>query len=288
MSQSFTQKVLEIRLTLAAGSFGGRGNTKIIRGLATDVAVEKPGLPDKPKATVKIVNLPVTDMESLTTLAFRPLQAQKNLISIMAGDDENGLAQVFAGEITNAWGNFNTAPDPTFEIEAMSGYYPALTPKSPTASPGAVPLSAVVEQLAGNMGYSFRNEGVTAQLRNSVLNGSPMEQAQAAARQAGAELILDDATLILLPAGQARKGNAVLLTKDSGMIGYPTFNTNGISLKCFFNPVIIYGGLVQIESRVPKASGIWKVTKLSHRLSAFNASGGPWETELEAAYQQGA
>lgn len=41
--KSFTQKLIELRITLAQGSFGGKGNTKIIRQLSCDVEIEKAG-----------------------------------------------------------------------------------------------------------------------------------------------------------------------------------------------------------------------------------------------------
>lgn len=287
MSQSFTRKVIETRITLAKGSFGDKGNTKIIRGLATEVSVEKPGLPDKGKASIKITNLPLTDMEQLTTLAFKPLQYQRNSVSVFAGDEESGLSQVFSGEITSAFGNFNAAPNPVFEIDAMTGFFGALLPQQPTTTAGAVGVADIVGQMADKMGYSFKNEGVSAQLRNAVFNGSPLEQAQGAARQAGAELLVDDGSMVLLLAGMARAGNAVLLNKNSGMIGYPAFNNNGITVKCLYNPALRFGGLVQVQSIVPKASGVWKITKLSHKLSAFDSGGGDWMSEIEGTYRTG-
>lgn len=287
MSQSFTLKAIETHITLAKGSFGGAGNTKIIKGLATRVSVEKPGFPDKPKCTVEIVNLPLNDMEQLTTLAFKPLQYQRNSISVYAGEQGQQLSLVFRGEITSAFGDFNAAPDPVFKIEAMTGFFGALTPKAPTATPGSVAVADIVAQNAKDMGYTFRNEGFTGQIKNAVLNGSPMEQAQQAAKQAGAELIVDDGALVLLKPGMARSGNAVLLNKDSGLIGYPTFNNNGISLKCLYNPAIVYGGIVRVQSIVPKASGDWRVTKVTHKLAAYDTGGGDWFTEIEGSYRKG-
>lgn len=284
---SYTQKIIEIRITLGKGSFAGGGNTKIINGLGVEVSVEKPGLPDKNKARVKIYNMKLEDIEQLTTLAFRPLQARRNTLSILAGDKQKGLTQVFAGEITSAYGDFNAAPDVAFVAEAMSGYYPALMPSSPTSIKGATPLDGIMNSLAQTMGYSYKNEGVSASLRNPVLNGSPMQQAEAAARQAGVNLIVDDNVLSILPANVASSGNAVLLNKNTGMIGYPTFNADGIVLKSLFNPALRFNASVKVESIVPKASGVWRVTKLVHKLEAFVAKDGAWFSEIEAAYTRG-
>lgn len=283
MAESFTKKVIETHLTLASGSFGGQGNTKIIRGLATDVSIERPGLPDKDKARVKIYNLPLQEMEQLTTLAFKPLQVRKNIIRILAGS-ENNLSEVFNGDITSAFGNFNNAPDPVFEIEALCGYYASIQPSSPTSISGSTPVADVISKVAQQIGYSFINQGVTSSLRNAVLNGSPMEQAINAAKQVGAQLLVNDTTMTLLNANEALSGNAVLLNKETGMIGYPTFNNEGIIVKSLYNNAFKFNGLVKVESIVPKATGIWRITKLTHNLSAFNSQGGQWISEIEATY----
>lgn len=283
MPESFSKKVIETHLTLASGSFGSQGNTKIIRGLATDVSIERPGLPDKDKARVKIYNLPLQEMEQLTTLAFKPLQVRKNIIRIFAGN-ENDLSEVFNGDITSAFGNFNNAPDPVFEIEALCGYYASIQPSSPTAISGSTPVADIISKVAQQIGYSFINQGVTSSLRNAVLNGSPMEQAINAAKQVGAQLLVNDSTMTLLTANEALSGNAVLLTKNTGMIGYPTFNNEGIVVKSIYNNAFKFNGLVKVESIVPKATGVWRITKLTHNLSAFNSQGGQWVSEIEATY----
>ena len=132
------------------------------------------------------------------------------------------------------------------------------------------------------MGYTFRNDGVTAQLNNAVFNGSPMEQARAAARQVGAEMFVDDDTLILCPSGGGKQGNAVKLSKKTGMIGYPVINNEGVEIKALYNPAFKLGGLIEVESIVPKASGTWRIIKLSHELHAFCPEGGPWFSQMTA------
>ena len=104
------------------------------------------------------------------------------------------------------------------------------------------------------------------------------------ARDVGCELIIDDGEVIVLPAGKARSGSAVLLNKDTGLIGYPTFNQNGISCRCMYNPHLLYGGLIKVESLVPRASGEWRITKLTHNITACTPNGGNWESQIEAAY----
>ena len=281
---SFTLKQIEIRIVLAAGSFGGKGTEKVINGLPVSVSVSKTGGDEKPSCNVSIGGMSYDDMEQLTTLAFRPLQTRKNLITVLAGDIENGLSQIFSGEITTAAADFGNAPDVLFHIEAMSGYYPSLVAAGPQAVTGNAPVADIISQQAKAMGYEFRNEGVSVQLSNCILNGSPMQKARAAARQAGATLLIDDNTLVLLPPGKERKGTTILLSEQSGMMGYPSFTSDGISVDCIFNPAFQLGGLVEVQTIVPKASGLWRIVKLEHKLSANDPNGTDWTTSIEAVY----
>lgn len=287
---SFTLKRLEARVTLRAGEFAGGGNTKVITGVPLRARIEKTGPPDFCKATIEARGLRYEDMEKLSTLAFRPLFTARNAVQIYAGDEETGLSLAFSGEITQASADFNAAPDVSFTMEAMTGWFGALTPQGPSAIKGAQPAADFIAMQAKKLGLSFQNDGVTTSLRNAVFSGSPVAQARAAARQIGAELIIDDDSMILSPAGGAGakasggRGNAVLLTRNTGLLGYPTLSNEGIELKALYNPAFRLGGLVKVESIVPKASGTWRIIKLTHDLAAFDPRGGPWESRMTTFY----
>lgn len=286
---SFTRKLLEVHVTLQAGQFEG-GNTKIITDVPLKVRIEKTGPPDFCKATIEARGLRYEDMAQMSTLAFRPLYSARNSVAVFAGDEVDGLSLAFSGSITQASADFNAAPDVSFKIEAMTGYFGAITPQSPTAVRGAQPAADFIAMQAQKVGFTFQNDGVSAQLNNAIFNGSPVAQARAAARQIGAELIIDDDVMILSPAGGAGKnagggrGNAVLLNKDTGLLGYPVLSNEGVQLKALYNPAFRLGGLVEVESIVPKASGTWRIIKLTHDLAAFDAKGGPWESQMTTYY----
>lgn len=282
-ARSFEDKGIELQFVLAEGDFGG-GNTLTVPcgkgGLTASVSITKPGPPDKNKATVKVTGLSMEHMTQLTTLGFMPMESQKNLCRVRAGHPDS-LAVVFEGEITKAVPDMNGAPDITMEIEAESGAYPQLMAEAPVSVKGEAPVADLIETECAAMGYSFKNEGVTSSVRNAVYKGSPMEKIQRMAREVGAEVIVDDRSVILLAGdGTPREGEAVLLNKDTGLFGYPTFNQDGIQCKCLFNPNLQLGGQVKVESIVPKASGHWKIVKLTHEISTADA----WTSEIEAQY----
>lgn len=278
---AFTRKSLETRIVLAEGEFTGGGNMKTFRGLATDARIEKVGAPDLNKMSLKIFGMLREDMEQLTALSFKPMEYKKKYAVLLAGDEGAELSVVFKGEIMKAVADYSGAPDISFQIDAMTGSYPLMMSAPPLTVEGEAPAADVVGSLAGEMGYAFENAGVTGSLKNAVLNGSPLEKARAAADQTGAELILDDDVLVLLPPGKARTSEVPYISPATGLIGYPSFTDTGISFKCLYNPALQMGGLVEIKSVVPHASGVWRITKLTHSLSAYNPKGGAWESAAE-------
>ena len=286
MAGSFSNKAIRVSITLGKGAFDGGGTTKIIQGLACDVSVRKAGLPDKNDALVKIWGLSYADMAQLTMLAFKPLESQHNLISIMAGEEGGALALVFQGEIISASADFNAAPDVCMEFKADSGSYPQQMKLPVAGVHGEVKAEQLFEQFAVQAGYSFKNEGVMGSVRNATFSGSPYDKLYKLARYIGCDLIVDDGAVVILPAGQARGGGSVSLSKDTGLIGYPTFTQDGISCRCLFNPNLEFGGLINVRSMVPRASGTWRITGLTHNLSAYTPSGGNWESQIDAAYYE--
>lgn len=279
---SFRRKVIELHVSLRSGSFSGQGNTKVIRDLPIKVKVEKAGPPDKPKASVEVAGMKYEDMEQLTTLAFSPLANGNNTITVLAGSEGEELSQVFSGEITEAAADFSQAPDIWWKADVMTGYVASITPQGPTAIQGEQPAADFIEQQAKLAGMTFQNNGVTARLKNSMFSGSPIEQARTAAREVGAELIIDDNKMILSPknGAAAKTGTTVLLNKDSGLIGYPAITSKGVDCKALYNPAFKLGEYVKIESIVPKATGLWRIVKLAHELHANCPDGGPWESQL--------
>jgi len=284
MFDSFSVKTIQIAVTIG-------GNIQIIEGLACEVTVEKPGLPEKNSAAVKIWGLDRNRMKELTTLSFRPLEMGYNPISIKAGElgkdgKQPALSLVFQGEITFAAADFSGAPDPCMDIEAVCGSYPQLMAAPVHTTKGAATADSLFAQWSKEAGYTYRNEGVTSSVQNAWFPGSPIDKMMKLARDIRCELLIDDGVVIVLPPGKVRSGNAVFLSKATGLIGYPTFNQDGIVCKCIYNPDLIHGGLIEVESIVPHATEAWKITKLTHNLSAYVPGGGNWESQIEAVLNE--
>lgn len=283
----FKKRKLRVQVTLQKGEFkGGEGNSYVIEDLAMSARVEKMGAPDFGKAAVTIYGLKSEIMEQLSTLNMHPLFIKQNYLNIFAGDDASGYSQIFAGSITRAAADYNAAPDVKFTIEARLGFFGSVTAQGQNVVSGTQQVADFIKMQAAAAGFTFKNEGCTASVKNAVFSGSPINQARQAANQVGAELIIDDDQMILMADGKSRAGIIPVLSATSGMIGYPVMNQNGIDVRAIFNPDFRFAGLIEIQSIVPKCSGQWRIIKLTHNLDSNMPNSGKWESQITAYYPQ--
>ncbi len=274
-----TYSLKEIQVAIAL-DVGGANNSYSFQGFCTTANIEKSGGVDFATADVQIYGLSLDVMGRLTTLAFRPLNRRWNAISIAAGEQGTELSTIFQGEITVAFADLNGA-SPVMKIQAQTSAYNVLSPTPQIAVTGAQSVDQLMTTLCKDCEKTFVNEGVDASLSNTVLTGDPVGKMRQIADQIGADLLIDDSKVVLLPRGGTRTDTGVpVISADSGMIGYPTFTNTGVEVQTFFRPDLKIGGAFRLESIVPNASGIWKITRLAHELSAHNPNGGAWRTSV--------
>ena len=285
---SFTQKILQVNLTLVNDTFDGNNNTKTIDGLRVDCDTEAGGQPSKNKAKIKIYGMLKNDMDRLTTLpatANKPMAVQHNKVQVLAGD-ENGMSVVFEGEISEAFSNYHQPPNLYFSIEAIAGFYPSIAPVAPKSFKGGVSVSSIMSTLASQMGYTFEDTGVKVNLRSPYLAGTAMQQAGAVANAANIEFGIENGKLFIAPRGMGRSGLAPLISPETGLEEYPVFDKKGIKFSCLYNPALKLGGMVNLQSSIPVCCGTWRIISLKHTLACLQP-GGKWLSKVEATWLGG-
>ena len=283
---SFTNKTIQVVMAMAEGVFQNGANQITVEGLPTSVEIQKQGGDERPSCTVTIGNLNIDVVKQLTTLSFRPLQRFKNQITVNAGEVGKQLHTIFIGDFENAYGEFQNAPTMNLMVKAIAAQHGALMATPATSVDGTEQVAKLMEQWAVEAGCTLENKGVNASVKNVVYRGSPVDKAKTLARDVGIDLIIDDGKFIITPNGQAVDGNAVLIDPKHGLLGYPAFSNDGIEFNMIFDPNVKIGGLVKIESVVPRASGIWKVTKITTKLEAYVPNGGSWSSSVSATWVQ--
>lgn len=283
MSQSFTEKQLVVTIVLD-------GERMSFPGFATVVQIQKQGAPELPKANIQIFGLSEAKLAQLTLLSFDGLSLRPNRIEVMAGDAESGMSLCFEGEITNSAPDFNAAPSPVLNIEAITAAYPKLLPQSPVSVSGSQSVESLMESFASDAGLTFRNEGVSTSLSNCTINGDPISKMQWVADTIGADLIFDDKEVVLVPQNGTRGPMLTVsaINPETGQIGYPSFDSMGIRCSCFFRPDLMVAGYCRIESSLPRASGVWKIYSVTHELASNLPGGGPWMSTIAGTWMESA
>ena len=273
MQGPFTTKRIRIEIALRAGKFDDGNDIVIIDDLPMHVEVIKPGFPAFPEANVTIWGLELSKMKALSMKGHVAFQSYRNRVKIYAGEgDPEKLPLIFVGEESFGSMQCDSSGEARFELKAFSGIYAAQAPSVPVSVEGSVPAADSIRQFAIEAGY-FQGDVIT--------------KMRTVANAIGADIILDDETIILLPNNAYRQSPYVTINALSGMLGYPSINSQGIQVMFLFNPSVKLRQMIHVESVIPMATGDHNVIKLTHTLDANVNSGGAWQTTIESLFNYG-
>lgn len=278
---SYSKRRIDLTFQLGKGSFGEGGfDTLSISGLRTSARITKAGGASMALLSMRVYGMRLSDMNKLSTLG-KPLTAgRNNVVTVQAGSDTDGMATAFQGTISAAWSNMQDAPNSAMEIQAHTGLIAALKPVQPSSFKGAADVGLIMSGLAKLAGFDFENNGVSVQLANPYFSGSARQQIEACARAANINWIIDDNKLAIWPKGGSRGGLVPLISKDTGMVGYPAQTDNGIAITTLYNPQVAFGSKINVQSSITPANGIWAIFSLAHDLEA-EVPNGKWFTSMQ-------
>ncbi|RYY79924.1 MAG: hypothetical protein EOO69_04465 [Moraxellaceae bacterium] len=282
---SFSHKKIEIELRLTnTTTFAGQGdnNTLTFRNLRIVADIQLVGsLSEGSKARVKIYGMRQEDMNALSMLTWKSQTVYKNVMIVRAGDDD-GMSKIFGGQILNAWADYSATPEVCMVIDAKPGYFERIQEANASSYPGDVDVAIIMADLASKMGYQFENRGVNLKLSTPYFSGTLMCQAETLARQADINVLVEDDRIVITPKNMPiEDGQIPLISAASGMVGYPAFYKNGISVKTLFNPAIRFMHKIKVQSDIPIANGEWFVYCLRYQLESEKPNGA-WFCEVDA------
>lgn len=278
---AFAKKRIDVIFELANGQFEGGGNTYTASGLRISCSIQVTGGPQQGNARIAIFGLPLQIMNQLANVGPRWQQAQNNNVTVLAGDDTTGMQIVWQGGIYVAMTDATAMPQVAFLVESKQGYYGQIKSAPPLSIKGSAQVSGMMEQIAKGLGMAFENNGVTKRLSNPYYSGSLVNQAQQIARDAGISWIMDRGTLAICNPGEPRKGDAPLISPQTGLISYPMFNQNYLVLKAYFNPNVKFLGAIEVKSDITPANGEWNVVSLTYELES-EMPRGRWHMDVVA------
>ncbi|HEY0120661.1 MAG TPA: hypothetical protein VGC14_02680 [Rhizobium sp.] len=278
---SFTEKKITVQFNLANGSFGdGKNNTATVTGLRISANINATGGASNSNMQLAVYGLPLSLMNQLSTVGTQYNSLYKNSISVEAGDDESGMTLVFGGSIFSAFVDAQSMPQVAFRVQAAPGPFQAVKPVAALSIRGSADAAGMMGNLAKQMGFAFENNGVQVKLANPYFGGSAWTQAMAIARHGNFDLIYEPNTMVISPRGQPRQGDAIVISPDTGMVGYPMFSENKVIVRCLFNPAVKQLSLVEVQSDLTPANGKWQVLSIIYDLESQTPNG-KWFMILE-------
>jgi len=279
LSSFDNQKQLKFIITLGNGSFGGgAGNQITLEGFRASVSIDKAGGMIGGTLRAQIWGVNQSNMNACVAYPNQPSkfasgQAIFNTIQVFAIDG-NQETLIFTGNIVIAWGNYQNMPDVFLEIQAQSTYAGLMSSAIPRSYKGQIDVATAMGQIANQLGLTFENNGVTTQLSNQYLPGTALQQARALADAAGCWLYIDNGVLAIVQAYMPRNTNSVpIISPQTGLKGYPTFDSTGVHFDCLFNPAIVWGGGIQLQTSIPQAAGTWIVACVGLKLESQKYNG---------------
>ncbi|MBF5091275.1 hypothetical protein F1640_14900 [Novosphingobium sp. NBM11] len=283
---AFAKRIINLQFTLGQGDFGTAGqNTVLLEGLRCSANLVRGGNLLW-VADVQIWGMSLDLMNKLTVTQKSYFQEyRRNDLFIFAGDSANTPSMCFGGTVREAWADGRNQPDVVFHVSADTGQFPLSKPIAPTSYSGSVDAAMVLAGLAQQIGYSFENSGVTGQLENPYKPGSVRSQIESVCADVHAQFDIDDRTKVLAvwPNNKARNGAVVLVSPDTGLVGYPAFTQGGVQFTTIYNPSLDFGRKVRIESAFTAANGEWRISAMSHRLES-QIPNGQWFTDVECSF----
>jgi hypothetical protein len=297
---SFVNRLLRASLVLPQGNFPGtNSNTLVLPAPGSPVGIRMSAkLTGAGNFTntckLDIFGMRQVDMNAVTVL-WAPSKnsgvvptgvVARAILTLEALDNVTGnYLQVFQGQFQDAFPDYRDLPDVRLTLSAASGYGQQILSSAPSSFSGGVQIADLCAQLAGKMGFSFENNGVTGSLNTPYLSGTLMDQFRQVCEAGNIDYYFDSKQmLIICPKNQPRQGKiAVVLSPSSGLRGYVSLARFGIEVDCLWNGAIeMASPIIVQDSDVPGTNGNWYPFAFEHSLDSVKPQG-LWFSHLQCA-----
>lgn len=236
-------------------------------------------------AKVQIFGAALDTMNTIARLWLEVLApSNDDTLDIDVWDGAN-FVPFFKGVITWSAINASGAPNVALEIEANDSAAGMHVPAPPYAQDTPIALKDALTAILApaELEVEFAESVPELQIQKAHLLGTPMEQANALMNYFP-ELThyTNLQRFIVRPVNGPLGGDPLQINKGTGMIGYPTYSTSGITLATLFDARIRLGLALDIQTAFDFVNRTkWVCSVLQHHIQP-NWPGGQWVTQLAA------
>lgn len=326
---SFTRKQLAVTFNIELPD-GTTQSLTLEANYRIRATIENAGMSTGSLLSMDIYGMNESDMNALSyvpnfsnVLSPRTINQSNSTVIVRAGDYGAPLSTVFMGQLTEAYGTFDDSTS-IFHLKAQTTVLLAANVPPVLSYSGPRSVASILSDICVAAGCQLIDHGGWERpqvLTNAYLEGSSLQQIKRAVKDSchgtyNASVAISNNTssgssFIRTIDVWGPQYGAVLTDEDSmtaplisystGLIGYPQYNRNGVSIETLFRPDIAYYQPIKIDSKYTPAGwktganglnaqgqkvsnrpwdGIWLPTRITHELSA-EMPNGPWHTYAE-------
>lgn len=223
--------------------------------------------PLQDECEVKISNLSIERQNFLLTETspFNDNRTPKRLI-VECGRKSYGTTRIFMGDIVQAYPS--APPDIILTIKAQTGAFNKgkLVAKN---QPGKRKLSELSKEVARDLGVDVDFQATDKDISSYTYNGSATKQIDKLGEAGAVNVYLDGNVLVVKDVNIPLNGRLRKLSQDTGMIGQPMVNENGVKVKMLADNQTTLGGALEILSQYnPAVNGTYSIYKLGFELTS--------------------
>lgn len=237
---------------------------KTFDGLNVNFNVSKQASSVTPQARIVVANLTMEDVVNITTISGTYTNVKKRKkVRLSAGYDDD-IGVIFEGDITMA-APITEPPDVWMQMEATSGFYDNNRVVSKTIK-DKTPIKNVAEQVAGWLNIPLKWMATTNKVINLfTASGSAGQFIRKLNTLGDIFAFKDEEGLVVLDSKDPKRGTTTEVSKETGMIGIPKADNNGIRVDVLLNHNLKLGQTIDLKSElIPSINGKYWIYGLNH------------------------
>ncbi len=281
----YSKRSLRFEFVNETSSFDESGNNTIsISEARATVSFQSAGNLFGTQINVSIFGLGIEILAALSSKAMGLFGSDTERISMKVFVGETAI---FAGYMTSSIANMNAIPNAALMITATANADLQNKPASPFSFNGATPVPDIINAICNAAGYKAYITGLDGLVvTNPHYEGSIFTQLESLCNDVNVAMSVAPPSISFWPQDSTRDDVMPFISPEYGLIGYPIFSNGGLMFQTQFSTLLTTGRNVQIETSLPHASGVYKLTSVNHELSSW-MNDGPWHSICIAYRVQG-
>lgn len=281
----YSKRSLRFEFVNETSSFDESGNNTIsISEARATVSFQSAGNLFGTQINVSIFGLGIEMLAALSSKAMGLFGSDTERISMKVFVGETAI---FAGYMTSSIANMNAIPNAALMITATANADLQNKPASPFSFNGATPVPDIINAICNAAGYKSYITGLDGLVvTNPHYEGSIFTQLESLCNDVNVAMSVAPPSISFWPQDSTRDDVMPFISPEYGLIGYPIFSNGGLMFQTQFSTLLTTGRNVQIETSLPHASGVYKLTSVNHELSSW-MNDGPWHSICIAYRVQG-